>query len=517
MNHLWLYLFEVSCCLCLFYLLYYIVLRQVPAFNANRIYLLLSYPVSFLIPLLSLNIYPVFYETIIPSNTAETLGQNIPENIAHTSALNYFDIIFIIYIFIVFLFFIKMIINILSIFKIIYSNKKQYLNDHILVLHNTPKIYSFFHYLLHPQSADLSPEIIEHELTHIRQKHSIDIIVSEIVKAVLWINPVVYLLQRAIKLNHEYICDRKASEINGAYDYAKLLARYSIQEHHLMITNNFSYKLKNRIIMLQHSVNSRSQIWRYLLIFLMLIGALNLFAFEEYYVPITQNEVSSSDTIPTPDIKTVTVTDTILVFDPATKKETMSFMTYEEQVVEVIDTIFTFDPDTFEERRSIVKRDIPLDEYQKITVKEEVNKISEPMVGDTIFTFDPATGEETMEVIGNKAQCYTFFWGEYAFSGTKNVISKSQFKSLLDKEFSVVEGLHCDSEEVHTFVGEFAIVPNNNKAVLQLFYGKSKYAKLQQFTSIPPFEEETLDGTLIFISKMKVNGKPIDDIRIEVK
>lgn len=516
MNYLWLYLFEVSCCLALFYLLYYMVLRQVPAFNANRMYLLLSYPVSFLIPLLSVQMYPVFYETIIPINTAETMTQNIPENIAQTSAINYFDIIFIIYTIIVFLFFIKMIINILSILKIIYSNKKQYLNDHILVLHDSSKTYSFFHYLLHPKSVDISPEIIEHELTHIRQKHSVDIIISEIVKAILWINPVVYFLQRAIKLNHEYICDRKASEISGAYDYAKLLAQYSIKEHQLMLTNNFSYKLKNRIIMLQHSVNSRSQVWRYLLIFPMLIGALNLFAFEEYYIPISQNEVSLSDTIPRPDIKNVTVTDTVLVFDPATKKETMSIMTYEEQVVEVIDTIVIFDPNTLEEKINIVRREIPIDEYEEIVTKEEGNKIPEAMPGDTIFIFNPATGEETMEIIENKP-CYTFFWGEYAFSGTRNVISKSQFKSLLDKEFSVVEGLHCDSEEVHTFVGEFAIVPNNNKAVLQLFYGKSKHAKLQQFTPMPPFEEETLEGTLIFISKMKVNGKPIDDIRIEVK
>lgn len=514
MNHLWLYLFEVSCCLALFYLLYHIALRQVLAFNANRIYLLLSYPLSFLIPLLSVKMYPVFYETIMPTHNDGILAPNISENIAHNVVINYWDVLLLIYGIITFLFLIKLIYNILSIFKIIYFSQRQRLNDYILVRHDSQKVYSFFRYLLHPKSTDLSQEIIEHELTHIRQKHSIDIIISEIVKAILWINPVVYLLQKAIKLNHEYICDRKASEISGAYDYAKLLARYSIEEHHLMLTNNFSYKLKNRIIMLQHSANSRSQAWRYLLIFPILIGTLNLFAFEKYYVPITDN-ISALDTIPTPNIKTVTVTDTIIIFDTVTKKESISVMTYEEQVVEIIDTIFTFDPDTFEEKVSIVISEIPLEEYHEMYDKKDENVSKEEInptgsAHDTIFTFNPATGEETMEVIEREVPCYTLFWGDDAFSGTNNIISKSQFKSLINKELNVVLNPQSDCKEVGTFVGEFAFVPNGGMPTLQRFDGKDKRVEVQQ-------NEAISEGTLIFISKMKVNGESIDDIRLEVK
>lgn len=510
MSYIWIYLLEVSCCLTLFYLLYYIVLRQIPAFNTNRMYLLLSYPVSFLIPLFSVKMYPVFYE--IPANTVGTIAQNIPENIVESAAINYWNILFVIYGIIAVLFLIKLIYSILSIFKTIYSGKRQRLNDYILVQHDAQKTYSFFRYLLYPKSVDLLPEIIEHELTHIRQKHSIDIIISEIVKAILWINPVVYLLQRAIKLNHEYICDRKASQINGAYNYAKLLARCSMKEHNLILTNNFSYKLKNRIIMLQHSVNSKSQTWRYFLIIPMLIATLHLFAFDDYYVPIMEdNEVSLSDTIPMPPIKTITVTDTIFTFDPNTFEEQITIVTSEQEVVEALDTIVTFDPNTLEETIRVVKSEILLDEY-KVRVEEGAPKMYEPrsMAGDTVITFDPKTGKETMEIIKNKTGCYVLFWGKNVFLGSNNVISKSQFKSLIDKKLGFGKEVKSDCEEVDTFVGEFAFVPNGGTPTLQRFDEKDNRVEVPNIEAIS-------EGALIFINNIKVNGEPLDNIRLEVK
>jgi hypothetical protein len=73
--------------------------------------------------------------------------------------------------------------------------------------------FSFFNrvFLHAPQSA--SPveleQIISHESVHIRQLHSLDILVMELAVALQWFNPAVWLYRKALKETHEYLADRE--------------------------------------------------------------------------------------------------------------------------------------------------------------------------------------------------------------------------------------------------------------------------------------------------------------------
>ena len=51
-------------------------------------------------------------------------------------------------------------------------------------------------------------QIIQHELAHIRQKHSLDIIFLEIVTLLFWINPIGYFYKKSIRKVHEYLADK---------------------------------------------------------------------------------------------------------------------------------------------------------------------------------------------------------------------------------------------------------------------------------------------------------------------
>jgi hypothetical protein len=50
-------------------------------------------------------------------------------------------------------------------------------------------------------------EILSHELAHVRQRHTLDILFVEALRAVCWLNPALPFYRRAMVLNHEYLAD----------------------------------------------------------------------------------------------------------------------------------------------------------------------------------------------------------------------------------------------------------------------------------------------------------------------
>jgi hypothetical protein len=58
------------------------------------------------------------------------------------------------------------------------------------------------------ENGKVEVELLKHELAHIKQRHSYDIIFIEILKAIFWFNPLLILFEKAIKLNHEFLADQ---------------------------------------------------------------------------------------------------------------------------------------------------------------------------------------------------------------------------------------------------------------------------------------------------------------------
>ncbi|RZJ64064.1 MAG: M56 family metallopeptidase, partial [Flavobacterium sp.] len=53
----------------------------------------------------------------------------------------------------------------------------------------------------------IEPELFTHELTHVRERHTLDILFIELLRTVMWFNPLLYFYKRAIRLNHEFLAD----------------------------------------------------------------------------------------------------------------------------------------------------------------------------------------------------------------------------------------------------------------------------------------------------------------------
>jgi TonB family protein len=100
--------------------------------------------------------------------------------------------------------------------------------------------------------------MLAHELEHVRQGHSFDVIILELLTAFQWFNPFMWMLRRAIRENHEYLADQAVLNSGVSRgEYKKLLINQFVGGQ-LIIANNFNYSIiKNRIKMMSKIKSSK--------------------------------------------------------------------------------------------------------------------------------------------------------------------------------------------------------------------------------------------------------------------
>jgi len=109
--------------------------------------------------------------------------------------------------------------------------------------------------------AEAAP-VLAHELAHVRQGHSYDLLWLELWRAVLWPNPFAHLLLPALRLTHELLADRAALATPAPVAYPALLARLAARgliggrQLPLLQAFTFSFTL-TRLAMLQNQVPVR--------------------------------------------------------------------------------------------------------------------------------------------------------------------------------------------------------------------------------------------------------------------
>jgi N-acetylmuramoyl-L-alanine amidase len=109
-----------------------------------------------------------------------------------------------------------------------------------------------------PFNSHDGQQIFRHELFHVQQKHSTDIILTEIVTAVFWFNPFFHILKKELKAIHEFLADHYAISNNDRYAYAELLVMQTLKANHIPITNHFFQNhIKRRITMITNKQSNR--------------------------------------------------------------------------------------------------------------------------------------------------------------------------------------------------------------------------------------------------------------------
>ena len=259
------YMLKVNIGIALFYAFYKLFCCRDTFFQWRRIALLSFLALSFLYPLMDMQAWvkeqPAINELadyytlmmLTETNTSTATVVTTPVAIPTPGLL---DIIKFIYWIGILLLSARFMIQLSSIFHLVLKSKSINVDQiSIRSLSEPANPFSFWQWIfvyLPELKEDEKQEILTHEQTHVRQWHSIDVIISEIVNIICWMNPFAWLMKTEIRLNLEYLADHKVMESGTnkkAYQYH--LLGLANQNRQTGLYNNFNLShLKNRIKMM---------------------------------------------------------------------------------------------------------------------------------------------------------------------------------------------------------------------------------------------------------------------------
>jgi bla regulator protein blaR1 len=283
-----LYLLKTVICSAFFLGVYYVLLEKAKMPRFNRFYLLAALIASSLIPLITFTKeVPVLisYEDVLLPAITEHL-QDLPQaqQPAKTAVLPF--IINGIYWVVAFILLVRFIRNILRLILLIRKNPVvTEKNSRIVLLPMSVMPFSFFHYVFigerDHRSGIIEREVMHHEIEHVTQKHSIDILLIELLMVFSWFNPFLILYRKAIQLNHEFLADQAVvSAFHDPFAYQVLLLNKISQANQLYpVSSSFSYQItKKRLVMITNPFNRRSNLLRAIAVVPCVITAVVLFS-----------------------------------------------------------------------------------------------------------------------------------------------------------------------------------------------------------------------------------------------
>jgi beta-lactamase regulating signal transducer with metallopeptidase domain len=239
MNSLLFYLLQVIAASGLLYGYYHFALRNKKFHRYNRFYLLMTIVISSLIPFLNIPVYFSANETessivlqtlqVISSPAVEeTITPALQTEPVASIWFNAERFVYLFYILVILFFLIRVFISLNKIRSIIKRNPAEQIDRIRFINTDEPGTpFSFFRWLFWNRKIELHSEkgeqIFRHELFHIQQKHSWDIIFIEFISTIFWINPFFHLIKKEVKAIHEFLADEFAIRENMNWQYAELL------------------------------------------------------------------------------------------------------------------------------------------------------------------------------------------------------------------------------------------------------------------------------------------------------
>jgi TonB family protein len=267
------YLLEANIYLAVFYAGYCLFLNKETHYTLNRAYLLLSCIISFVLPLIQISSLKPAEEqaqtyTTVVQNTAIATPSPVVNYQPPVSHFTLQDAVLYVYIIGIAVMAFLLAIKIAKLVKMT-TNAGALANTKykLITINGSNTAFSFFNYLFIGTKTTGADIIIRHELVHIRQKHSVDILFTELIRIISWFNPIVYLLQISLKTVHEYIADEQtAAQETDAITYSSFLVNNAYGLNGSSITHSFfNYNLlKKRIIMLNQQRSGKLARLKYL-------------------------------------------------------------------------------------------------------------------------------------------------------------------------------------------------------------------------------------------------------------
>ena len=298
------YILKSAVCLSLFYLFYRLLLSKETFHRFNRIALLGILFLSLLIPFIEVT---TAHQTEL-SQTVLTVEQLLmmaeamdpaevtvaqPEELS----ISWVQVLLLFYLVGIIFFACRNLYSLSRLLLLIKSGKQERLEGgvRLIVLEREVAPFSWMRYIVISRK-DLEEdgrEILIHEMAHIQNRHSIDLLVADICIFFQWFNPGIWLLKQELQNIHEYEADETViNEGIDAKDYQLLLIKKAVGTRLYSMANSFNHsKLKKRITMM---LKEKSNPWaRLKYLYVLPLAAIAVTAFARPEISEKADEISA--------------------------------------------------------------------------------------------------------------------------------------------------------------------------------------------------------------------------------
>lgn len=305
-------IFKIILCSSVLVGIYYLFLEREKMFRFNRFYVLFALVFSYAIPFVKINL-PAVSQQKNQLVFEETQMQQLIQNSSQVSQFDWLNIGLIIYTLISIILIFKAFV---SIFKII--NLKGidlvYQNQKIRLIENDLPPFSFWNKIYlsktYFENGKIDNRIFLHEKTHLIQKHSLDLIIIEILKAISWFNPAIYFYKKAITSNHEFLADEEI--INQEFnikDYQKLILTEVLQVQNLSFINPFNFNNTKKRFIMMNTKKSKLGNFKKIFVVSVIAGSSFFFVQKVYASETVENNFSQQEV----ETENLIKTDTVVV------------------------------------------------------------------------------------------------------------------------------------------------------------------------------------------------------------
>ena len=346
------YLLQINLCWAIFYALYWLFYRQETFFRANRFFLIFTLILGLLLPFdiakwLSQsvdneNVIVIYLKEIIV-NATQT-GEQI-----QTFSIDYRNILTFLYAAGCAVVLLRFLFGLKKLYHLYTQGEKEKREGYTLVKTQDIHLpFSFMNLIFWSQLVDNEVDeerhrILMHEIAHIRQRHSLDVLFVELLNIVFWCSPILFLYKKSLRAVHEYLADEAATEDFSKKEYGTLLIRQSQSGMQLAIANSFIHsQLKQRFAMMLKPSSPRIAYLKYAF-------CTPIVLFLSYF--LHQQSINAQKVRIEEDVAKTTIyghfdvresIDTIITFDPSTFKESVRVINNTDTIYNVVDKQATF-------------------------------------------------------------------------------------------------------------------------------------------------------------------------------
>ena len=271
------YFIEANLSLALFFGAYMLVLRHETDFRLQRAFLLLGIFISLTFPLLHIE----YNEHVVP-----LLGQLMPPallpeivifgNASSWSAdaelnVNWFAYAQIFYVAGLVFFFCRFLVRLAGL--IIFLKRSRPSTNGLIKVVESDEIaptFSFFNFIVLGQAKSLSSEekqkVIHHETIHVRQYHSLDILLINVIGIFFWFNPLLKMYKKIFVQLHEFEADARAVQNRDVNEYCNLLAKVALESAGFKLATHFNNSLTIKRIEMMKTIKRKIRLWKLIVI-----------------------------------------------------------------------------------------------------------------------------------------------------------------------------------------------------------------------------------------------------------